>query len=187
MTYKRHDSVWGWLICLFAFIIVIQALKQEHKRQLNSPQAEPVSEVTVSRSEPIDISGDNPCSRNALMILAKFGTVTIPPGYVWSFNDATGDPEQLPYENCMGTEGGYWCNVAAAYARVADDLGLEVEFVDHGCTVGDLGQGGCRYQVSIWNTGDRNNPEDQDLLITNTDNRTVRLFLVDDRIVGELR
>lgn len=187
MTYRRHNSVWGWLVVLFAFIIVLQAWKQEQKQPPIERAVTTPVETVRTQSNPIDISGDNPCSRNALMVLHKFGTVTIPAGHVWSFNDATGNPDELPYEVCYGTAGGYWCNVAAAYARVADELGLKIQFEDHGCTVGDLGQGGCRYQVAIWNLNDRSNPEEQDLLITNTSDRPVVFTLVGDRIVGELR
>lgn len=180
---NRHDSSWGWLLVLFAFIIVLQAFKQEQAKRTTTPNPTAVVVQSYSsQSNPIDISGSNSCSRNALNVLAQLGTVTIPAGYVWSFNDSWNGT--TGYEYCAGVEGGYVCNVAAAYARVADELGLDIEFVDHGCAVGDLGQGGCNYQVLIWNTGDRTNPEDQDLLITNTSDRPVTFSLVGDRIVG---
>lgn len=188
MNYSRHNSTWGWLIALFVLIAVVQAYTQEREAKPIEILPLVVSTETITAvSAPIDVSGDNPCSRNALLLIRKFGTVAIPPGHVWSFNDATGNPNLLPYETCMGTPGGYWCNYAAGIAKVADDLSLEIDFEDHGCSVGDLGQGGCRYQVAIWNLNDRSNPDEQDLLITNTTDRTFVFFMDGDRVRGELR
>lgn len=129
-------------------------------------------EHVQSSSNPIAI-GDDDCGYNVQVAIEAQNNalqhVTIAPGQEWSFNETMGNPGLIPYRTCAGVPGGNWCNLAARYAQVAESMGLQRHFQDHG--IGDLG-GGSENSVAIWNEGGQRGG--QDLLITNTTNRTVQ-------------
>lgn len=131
----------------------------------------PVAPLTGIASNPISLAGD--CGYNVQVALDASGgalwDVTLQPGETWSFNATMGNPAAIDYRMCAGVPGGNWCNLAARYAYVAEQLGLLRQFQDHG--VGDLG-GGPENSVAIWNEGGA--AGGQDLQITNTLDRPVR-------------
>lgn len=181
--YDRHNATWGWLLVLFALIVCLQALKQETAKPVvvqTTPTAAVPTVLARTVSAPLNLPKD--CQYNVELVKQQFLTVTISPGHVWSFNDTVGDPVK-PWSKCFGTDGGGLCNFAAAYARVADELGLKIQFEDHG--VGDLGQG-YQYSVAIWTVGNRADPAEQDLVITNTSPHTIRFIYENDRVTGLL-
>ena len=123
-------------------------------------------------SNPLSDYGDANCRYNQEILLNEpsIHRVTIIPHGSWSFNRATGDPGTIPYRSAFGVPAGCWCNLAAHFAKVANDLGLIVQFQDHG--VGDLGQGP-EYSVLIWNTNGQDG--EADLVIINNTDRIIEM------------
>jgi hypothetical protein len=132
--------------------------------------------VGALASSPIGLDGD--CGENVVLAMQANGGalehVTIAPGETFSFNATLGDPEAAGYRMCAGVPGGNWCNLAARYAQVGRALGMQLEFLHHGV---DLGAG-IENDVLIWNIAGQAGFADgrQDLLMTNTTNRSVTLI-----------
>ena len=153
-------------------------LSQANTVSIASPQTEEPPSRALIQSSPMDASGNDSCSYNVRLVMENFRHISIAPGQSWSFGQTIGNPLDYPYQVCAGVPGGNWCNFAAMFARVGKDMGLDVNFQDHG--VGDLGQG-ADVSVAIWNS---DGVWSQDLILTNTSNRAVSLELLgDDSII----
>lgn len=124
-------------------------------------------------SNVLNTSGCMGVNINAALQRGNLTRAAIAPGYRWSFNEAWGNVNEADYVTCGGVSGGGLCNLAALFAQVARQEGLEVNFQDHG--LGDIG-GGSENSVMIWNTSGQGG--DADLTITNPTSRTVTLQVV---------
>jgi hypothetical protein len=86
---------------------------------------------------------------------------TIPPGGTWSFGHSIAPISALgalAYVN--GVYAGGWCDLSAEYLKVAQQLGLEVRYIQHANVSTPF--------PSIWLNEQGDGENGQDLLITNT-------------------
>lgn len=138
------------------------------------------------QSSPLDISG-NMGYNVRIALNANNGAlrnIVIRPNETWSFNQTVGDPSVLPkMYHIAGVYGGGWCDLAGRYVQVLRQLGLTPVFEQHG----GIALNGLSVQDSpyIWNTngsvGNINGA--QDVVVTNTTDRTIYLTAVEEQNV----
>lgn len=121
---------------------------------------------------------DGPFRQNVVAALGANGgalqSVVIPPGSVWSFNQAIGDPGRLDLAEINGVRGGGWCDLASRYVVALRPL-LPPEALEFAGHVEATGSG--LYGVAdadavvIWNAN--GNGGDRDLRVHNTTAQTL--------------
>jgi hypothetical protein len=140
----------------------------------------------LGRSVPLSLDGD--VGFNVLAALSASGgalrDVTIPPGETWSFNAAVGNPAGVEIRTVGGVPGGGWCDLASRYVQALRGVlpDSAIEFPNHievaGVGLSDVAPSDA---VSIWNIDGQpgNFGGRQDLLITNTFDRPLRLRVLE--------
>jgi hypothetical protein len=130
---------------------------------------------------------DGPFRKNVVAALTAnhdaLQHVVVPPGAIWSFNRAIGNPDLLDLVSISGVYGGGWCDLASRYVLVLrpflpPDALMFTRHIDAtGYGLADIANDDA---VAIWNTNGGGG--EHDLLVHNTSDR---MLVINTMLVSE--
>jgi hypothetical protein len=162
-----------------------------------TPTSTPIPATPTARATPtpappritaiLRLPPDGPFRQNVVAALTSnhgaLQHVIVPPGAIWSFNRAIGDPNLLDLVSISGVYGGGWCDLASRYVlALRPFLPREaLMFTRHIDTTGySLADVADDDAVAIWNTNGGGG--EHDLVVHNTSAQTL---VIDATLVGE--